>query len=319
MSFESEYNKAMKPLLKKMNKKEAELKALILSSLKDPSKSSVYWNRLRREINVIYSDMNIIFDKWAKKEIPLSYRKSLSAIQASINAKKSILEKPAKTIYQMLSSKGTQATAALLYQTASDTFLSSLRAGQSNVIRFTRATQQIILAESEINLAILTGLSETGNLGKASRVLSGEFWSKMLDSIKNERFIQAGRYKYTPSYYSKMVARTKFHESQSIAAMAQAKNYDTDLVHVSSHNTTTAICIPYEGRVYSINGKSKLFPPLEDTPPYHPNCLHLLFPTFMSGMEAQGTLEGFSDFSKGKIDKPPVPKNFIPVDQRQVV
>jgi hypothetical protein len=98
----------------------------------------------------------------------------------------------------------------------------------------------------------------------------------------------------------------------------QANNYGTDLVQVSSHNTTTKICMPYEGKVYSISGKDKRFPPLMNTPPYHPNCLHLIFPTFESGMIAQGTLDSFSAFSMGKISKPPLPASFKPISKRLV-
>jgi len=319
MSFESDFNKKFKPLLGRLNTKEARLRSLILSSLKTGSKSSVYWNKLRREVDVLYSEMNVLFSSWSKEEIPKRYRNSLREINSAIVARKTIINTPVKTITEMLTSKGSQSLSAMLYMEANDTFLAALNSGRSSVIRFTRVTQQAILAESEINLAIMQGLADGGNLGKASRILSGEFWQKAFVSVDNERFIQAGRYKYKPSYYAKMVARTKFHEAQSVAAMSQAKNYGTDLVQVSSHNTKTRICIPYEGKIYSIAGGNKMFPPLFDTPPYHPNCLHLLFPTFVSGMEAQGTLEGFSDFSKGKINKPPVPKSFIPVSQRELV
>ena len=78
------------------------------------------------------------------------------------------------------------------------------------------------------------------------------------------------------------------------------------------------ICIPYEGRIYSVNGKDKRFPPLDNTTPYHPNCLHLMFPAFVSAMEAQGSLDAFSAFSKGKISRPPVPAGFIPISKRKV-
>jgi len=319
MSFETDFNKKFKPLLKKLNAKEAKLRTLVLNSLKSGSTSVAYWNKLRQEVSAIYSEMNVMFAAWSKDEIPIRYRKSLKQINSAILARATITNTPVKTISEMLASKGSQTLATMLYMEANDTFVSALNAGRSNIIRFTRVTQQAILAESEINLAIMQGLAEGGNLGKAARILTGEFWQKAFDSVENERFVQAGRYRYKPSYYAKMVARTKFHEAQSVAAMTQAKNYGTDLVQVSSHNTKTAICIPFEGKIYSISGNNKMFPPLFDTPPYHPNCLHLLYPTFVSGMEAQGTLESFSDFSKGKIDAPPIPKSFIPISERAVV
>jgi len=319
MSLESEMNNKLKPLLTKLNTKEARLKKMIFSAIKTGSKSMVYWNKLRSEINFLYAEMNTIFALWSKAEIPSIYRKGLRAINSSIQARKSIINIPTRTLSEILKSKGSQTMSMMLYMEANETFLASLNAGRANVIRFTRVTQQAILSESEINLAIMQGLIEGGNLAHSARILTGQFWQKAFNNIDKEQFIQAGRYKYKPSYYARMVARVKFHEAQSIAALSQAKNYGTDLVQVSSHNTTTAICIPYEAKVYSVSGKDKRFPPLFDTPPYHPNCLHLLMPTFVAGMEAQGTLEQFSEFSRGKIEKPPVPKSFIPASDREIV
>ena len=70
----------------------------------------------------------------------------------------------------------------------------------------------------------------------------------------------------------------------------QAYNYGTDLVEVSSHNTATKICIPFEGNIYSVSGKHPVFPPMTDVPPFHVSCLHLMYPTFESGLIAQGVL-----------------------------
>lgn len=282
-AFVANIDRQLKPLLVKMGKKQKQLQTLLLSSLNNPSKSTAYWNRLRKEVNILYAEMQALMGPWLKANIPMVMKKTLRDLNALIKADSAILNTATRTLPQMI--RSTAPLSALMAQEASETFLMSLNAGRQNMIRFTRATQQVILSESQINLALLKGLSDTGDLRKAARVLSGEFWANTLDSIKNEQFVQAGRYRYTPRYYSELVARTKFHEAQSVGAMTTAKNYGTDLVQVSSHNTSTAICIPFEGNIYSISGASTRYPPLTDTPPYHPNCLHLLFPTFESALE----------------------------------
>lgn len=274
--------KTMKPMLKAMATKQKQMSALLVSAVNKKSASAAYWNRLRTEINIMYAEMQAIFSPWAKAEIPKAMRRSITAMMASINANKKILETAAKSLPAML--KQTYPLSALLALETSENFLAGLAAGQANVIRFTRATQQVLMAESQINMSLIRGLADGGNLGNAAKVLSGDFWSKMYDSIKGEQFIQAGKYKYTPEYYAEMVARTKFHEAQSMAAMATAKNYDTNLLKVSSHNTMTEICVPYEGNIYSTLPNDPKYPPLEDTPPYHPNCLHLLWPIFGSAI-----------------------------------
>ena len=317
-AFERDFNTRIKPLLKKLAVKEEQLQTLILSSIANPKKNMVYWNKLRTEINKMYADMNKMFASWSKEQIPSRYRTSLRQIQASIASKKYILNLPKKKYMEMVTSKTSYATQQLLYKEANEAFLTALNAGRNNMIRFTRATQQAILTEGQIESALASELLQSGNLAKATRALKGDFWKNMYGAIKEKQFIQAGRYRYKVGYYAEMVGRVKFHEAQSIASLHQASNYGTDLVQVSSHNTTTPICIPFEGKIYSVSGKSKLFPPLFDTPPYHPNCLHLLFPTFESAMEVQGTLDSFSAFSKGKIDRPPVPAGFVPISKRKV-
>ena len=139
-----------------------------------------------------------------------------------------------------------------------------------------------------------------------------------LNAVDNEMLVQAGSKRFKPNYYAELVARTKFHEAHSYAAIATCNNYGTDLVIISSHNTKTQICMDYEGKVFSLSGKDKRFPLLDMVPPFHPNCLHLMYPMFESAMEVDGTLNSFSDFSNGRVDRPPYPASFIPLTKRKV-
>jgi len=50
-------------------------------------------------------------------------------------------------------------------------------------------------------------------------------------------------------------------------------------VQVSSHGTVCEICAQYEGKVYSISGKTLGYPILDARTPFHPNCEHSLLPT----------------------------------------
>lgn len=83
--------------------------------------------------------------------------------------------------------------------------------------------------------------------------------------------------------YAEMVARTTTREATNQATIDQLQDLGYDLVRMSSHATACAVCIPLEGRVYSISGLDKRFPALSVAmpPPYmtvHPNCLHVLEP-----------------------------------------
>jgi hypothetical protein len=100
------------------------------------------------------------------------------------------------------------------------------------------------------------------------------------DTVMSEQLVEVNGRHYAPDYYAELVARTRFHEVQSMATLDVARNVGSDLVVVSNHNTTTPMCMEHEGQVYSISGEDPDFPALEDTPPFHPNCLHTLHVTF---------------------------------------
>ena len=316
--FEADMKKRLAPLTKKLRKIEDRITDVVQSSLKGAQRSTAYWHAVRRQIDGLYKEMVQVFDGWAQAEIPARYRRSLAAIQRRINQTKAITENAQKSITGMLSSQATRATSLALYSDAADSFLSAAITGRQNLHRFTRLTQQTLINESLLDLDVAAGI-EFGDLRKAADSISNRLWSELHTMVDGQRYVQAGARKFTPEYYAEMVARTKFHESHTAAAVSQAANYQTDLLQVSSHNTPTAICIPFEAKIFSVGGIDNRFPPLTDTPPYHPNCLHLLFPTFVSAMEVQGTLDSFSEFSKGKISKPPVPASFVPVAQRTAV
>ncbi|MDW0113774.1 minor capsid protein [Sporosarcina saromensis] len=51
-----------------------------------------------------------------------------------------------------------------------------------------------------------------------------------------------------------------------------------DLLYVNSVGITCSMCAQYQGRVYSISGQDKRFPPLLQRPPYHAHCVHSAYP-----------------------------------------
>lgn len=314
--FEKDYIIKLKPLLIKLNKKEVLLRDYLLRAIKSNKNTSIYWNKVQRDIRIIYADMSKIFDAWSEIYIPERYAMSLKQIQYKLMSS-TILDLPLKELKVLLKTNPVAQTMKLLYLDATGIYNAALVAGQNNILRFIRLTQQTLLNEAIVNQTIAEGVI-AGSLNTSISNFSGSLWSKLATDVNNLKFVQAGKYKYKPDYYAEMVSRVKFHEAHSYATLQQCNNYDTDLVQVSSHNTITPICIPFEGKVYSISGNSKLFPPLFDMPPYHPNCLHLLYPTFMSGMKAQGVLDAFSEFSLGNSFAPPIPANFIPLNLRSM-
>lgn len=89
---------------------------------------------------------------------------------------------------------------------------------------------------------------------------------------------------YTIVPYALLVLGNTTHELRNIAAINVTKDINRDLVFMSYHFGSCPICIPYEGRVYSLSGTDPNYPYLYSTPwnetyqNMHPNCRHLITP-----------------------------------------
>jgi len=286
-AFEADFRTRYLPLAKKLKKVEDDIYRLLIRSMANAEMSTAYWNIQKVKLNVLYKEMNILFADWAKVQVPARYKRSLKLIAQRISATESIINIGRKGLTDLLATNASTQIVFGLYNSAVESFLSSSLAGRRALRNLFISTQQTLVNESLVNVAVATGF-QMGDLRQAKTLLKSIFESPGWNTVENKYFVQAGSKRYKAHYYAEMVARTKFHQAHSQATLMQANNYGTDLVQISSHNTTTAICIPFEGNIYSVKGGHPVFPPLSDTPPYHPNCLHLMYPTFESGLIAQG-------------------------------
>ena len=314
-AFSQDFNSRLIPLTARLKKVEDKIYKLIIKAVGNAKMSTAYWNKIKIELNLLYAEMNNVFGTWAAKEIPARYTRSLKLIQKRINASAFILNTASRSMTELLTSNiGVQITRGLI-DSSVQSYLSASVVGKQNLRNLFITTQQALINESMVNVAVATGF-QMGDLREAKTLLKALFETPAWEAVEKRQFVQAGKLKFRPHYYAELVARTKFHQAHSQGALAQGLNYNTDLMEISSHNTSTAICMPYEGKIFSVSGKDPRFPPLVDSPPYHPNCLHLMFPTFESALQTQGTLERFSEFSLDKITRPPIPASFIPVGAR---
>ena len=81
--------------------------------------------------------------------------------------------------------------------------------------------------------------------------------------------------------YAETLARSIVAETQNTCIKNIAKENGYDLVKMTSHSGACPVCVPYEGRVYSLSGKDKRFPYIKNVPGYsagynniHPRCSH---------------------------------------------
>lgn len=316
--FEKASAKALVDVKNKMAALQKEIVEILQESIATPSRSGAYWAGVERQLALKYNEIVKVYYNHAAAEIPKMHALSLADANRKIANTKKIAETARRTVRQLANSPATSQITKALVSDAVAGMEAASAAGYRNARRLTRATQQALVQEWVIDSAVSEAFARGDLVGEFPGTLAARDpgYAKMLESFKGERVIQAGSKTFTPEYYAELVSRTKFHEAQAFAAVQTAKNYNTDLVVVSNHNTRTEICQPYEAKTFSISGKDPRFPVLDMSPPFHPNCLHLLYPVFESAMEIDGTTQAQSDFSLGKADSPPVPKGYIPIADR---
>ncbi len=104
-----------------------------------------------------------------------------------------------------------------------------------------------------------------------------------------------------PEKYAEMLAGTTRTETQNIAMIGKALDDGNDLVECSTVTPTCDLCALYQGRIYSVSGRTPGYPSLYETAfkhgysIIHPNCRHQFFPynpKFHTEAERQALEEG---------------------------
>ena len=115
----------------------------------------------------------------------------------------------------------------------------------------------------------LTGASMDEIAREVKTLLGDQGFSVLLD--------RGGR-QWSLQQYSKMLVRTHMMKSANEGALNRITEWGVDIVQISEHAGACPICIPYEGRIYSISGKSDKYDKLVLGLPIHPNCRHTFLP-----------------------------------------
>lgn len=162
---------------------------------------------------------------------------------------------------------------------STDAFMAkAASSGAAAMEQFIRATQQQVLAEAEINQAIIKGLLEKGT----SRAIKSDLLISFQQRFGNGQFLDINGRQYDIKSYVDLLARTRIREAQREANRSLVRSNGLDLIKISSHGTLTRICQPHEGKIYSVSGLSRKYPPASELPnggpPFHPNCLHSEIP-----------------------------------------
>lgn len=145
--------------------------------------------------------------------------------------------------------------------------------------------------------AIAEKVSTGSTVKETKKILIQKLTDKGIMAIKDK----AGR-NIKLEVYAETVARTTTRESTNLATINQMQAIGEDLVQMTNHSSSCPVCAVYEGRVYSISGKSKTYPSLDipfsgDYANIHPRCSHSLTPYILKFDDNASDTKAFSNRS----------------------
>jgi hypothetical protein len=258
-----------------------------------------------------YEKFRVVQNKWSKVSIPSTYDQNTRMQVSRIKGLKFTPIKVASS-NKINNSKVSNASKRSLTRDFNLTMLRALEGGERTLLQLIRLTQQTNVDEKTIDKLVDEGFTEGASVFSVQKNLQ----ERLMDQALDKKYItiidkNGDPNQWVTSKYAKMVARTKLSETQALSTVNTATAFGSDLIQISSHNTTSPQCIPFEGKIYSISGKDKKFPKLTELNPFHPNCLHTSSVIFREILEERG-IKKYSDFSLGKTEINPTRKSFIP-------
>lgn len=273
------------------------------------------WGNVKTELGVLYERLRVVIRDWAKTEIPAQYRDSLKETIADI--KQTAIHVP-QVKYGDLSKGGDNLKDVL--NNVLTSFKDGIDSGEKALVRLVNLTQQIQTTEARINKAIAKGYEAGGSVNASRKKLQETLLARAKEGKYVEVVDRNGNIRnYGVKEYAELVARTKLMDASAQAVLNTADRIGQDLVQISSHNTLTPLCAEYEGKIFSLSGSDPNFPVLDQTPPFHPNCLHSMSIVFVEALQADGTLQKYIDFSNNETDRPPTFPGFVPIADREMI
>jgi len=234
--------------------------------------SNIFWKRIQTRLNKAYEEIRQISKKWIETDMPVTYRKMMADEISKIKNKKGFRPKKNVLLRTAVNTNNSKQTMAAIMEETFAALDLGLNSGKKTLIRLLRVTQQVNIEEKKINQAIESGYIEKGSVNASTKKLKNELLKKAAQGKYISVVNKNGKLmNFKVGTYAELVARTKLQELGSMSTLNTAAQFESDLVQVSSHNTKSATCIPFEGKIFSISGDSNDFPALRESPPFHPN------------------------------------------------
>lgn len=236
--------------------------------------TKTYYNTVLQQVNKELAKLQKASDSYISTEIPGEYKKALDETYDYFQ-KNHLLMKPPGAF----ASLHTEAIELLARE-----MQYNIRQGHAQVGR------QILryLNESQDEALRAAGVAASAEKAAGGRTIL-DMKKNMISKLQTEGFMTvqygAGEKAYHVSLdsYTMLCARSTTREAGNLARENQLIANGYDLVEMTSHFPTCEVCASLQGRIYSISGNDKRFPPLSVAfssgyHNVHPNCRHSVHP-----------------------------------------
>ncbi len=236
--------------------------------------TKVYANSVLQHLNRELEAMAKATDEYVDTAIPEEYKKGLDETYAYFKKNNLLMKHP--SLFADLHTEAIHAVAReMQFQ---------IQQGLATVGR--QILRYVDSARDEVLRAV--GLASSGEkIASGSTVI--QMKHIMIEKLKNEGFmtVQYGSgvraFQVPIDTYAMLCARSTTREAGNLARENQLTANGYDLVEMSTHYPTCPVCAQYQGRVYSITGEDRRFPPLSTVfssgyHNVHPNCRHVIVP-----------------------------------------
>lgn len=231
-----------------------------------------YYNSVLKQLERLMKELEAETGQYISTEIPRQYKKALDDTYAYFKRNNLQMKRP-----DMFSHIHSDAVSEL-----------------ANEMRY-HINQGISIAGRRVMRYLDTArdnaLRQAGLRSTALKVAAGQTVADMqkdlMQRLANDGFltVQYGTgkraYQVGLDSYAAMVARSTTREAGNLARENQLAENGYDLMMMTEHYPTCEACAVLQGRVYSISGRDKRFPPLSRAFPsgyrnVHPNCRHVM-------------------------------------------
>lgn len=256
-----------------------------------------YYRTLLKKVDSELISLNKQAIAWTGKNIPLEYQRGANKVISDLNK-------------QGIKDIGTYSSFAMLHKSAIEVIVQNTLDDLVSANQFVGRQVRDAIRKAGIETAtkqLTTGITTT----EAKKDLMNTFVDMGINGIQTSD----GRYINLASY-AETVARSTVREASNRGTLNQATALGYGLVKMSRHGTACKVCQQYEGRVYSIDGKDKRFPPLRTAykPPFaniHPNCF-----SFDTEIYTNEGWKYFKDLNKNELVYTINPKTMTPEWQK---